>query len=40
MTRYLRYAGNAAVSGVIGWMLLMAAFEGAYWVCLRKRGEG
>jgi hypothetical protein len=27
----LRYLGHSAVSGVIGWVALMAAFEGAYW---------
>ena len=27
----LRYLGHSAASGVIGWIVLMAMFEGAYW---------
>lgn len=27
----LRYLGNAAVSGVIGWAVLIGLFEAAYW---------
>lgn len=42
--RGLTWSANAAASGVLGWLVLMAAFEGAFWVDAwlqhRKRGEG
>lgn len=31
MGRAARYVGHAAVSGVVGWLVLMSAFEGYYW---------
>jgi hypothetical protein len=37
MTRALRYLGHAAVSGTLGWLALMAAFEVAYRVECRVR---
>lgn len=36
--------GQSAASGVLGWMLLLAAFEAAYWagayLAQRRRREG
>jgi hypothetical protein len=37
MTRALRYLGHAAVSGTLGWLALMVAFEVAYRVECRVR---
>jgi hypothetical protein len=37
VTRALRYLGHSALSGFLGWLALMAAFEVAYRVECRVR---